>query len=144
MGFAVIRASDGAWGPTNPLGVANTNLTAALGCQGLTMRLWRVASGQAMPRHRHRHQTEVYLLLEGVGRMRIGEDVITVDPLSAIRVDPEDVRQVFNDTGADALWLIAGTPPEAFPLTPDDHADELAVLYPSGMALPPELGGSAS
>jgi len=50
------------------------------------------------------------------------------------------VRQVFNDTDVEALWLIAGTPPEAFPLTGEQHAATLQWLYPDGVAaLPPEL-----
>jgi hypothetical protein len=49
------------------------------------------------------------------------------------------VRQVFNDTDADALWLIVGTPPElANTLQMTDG--QLAELYPDGpRALPPEL-----
>jgi hypothetical protein len=46
---------------------------------------------------------------------------------------------VFNDTDADALWLVAGAPPEAantLEMTPE----LLAWMYPDGpKALPPEL-----
>jgi hypothetical protein len=49
------------------------------------------------------------------------------------------VRQVFNDTDADALWLVAGAPAEAantLEMTPE----QLAWMYPDGpKALPPEL-----
>jgi hypothetical protein len=49
------------------------------------------------------------------------------------------VRQVFNDTEADALWMVLGAPPEAantLVMTPE----QLAQLYPDGpQALPPEL-----
>jgi uncharacterized cupin superfamily protein len=142
MAFAVISRAHQVWRATNPLGVLNTNLTAALGYRDVGIRIWRVAPGQAIPRHRHRHQTEIYVLLEGRGRMRIGDAVLSVDPLSAVRVDPDDVRQVFNDTDADALWLIAGAPPESFPLSAEAHTAELAHLYPDGVtALPPELAG---
>ena len=56
-------------------------------------------------------------------------------------VAPDTVRQVFNDTAEDALWLVVGAPPEAantLEMTPE----RLARLYPDGpKALPPELGG---
>jgi hypothetical protein len=49
------------------------------------------------------------------------------------------VRQVFNDTDRDALWLVAGAPPEGantLEMTPE----RVAALYPDGpKALPPEL-----
>ncbi len=78
-------------------------------------------------------------MLEGTGRMRVGEELLTLAPLSAVLVEADDVRQVFNDTDADALWLVAGAPPEAantLAMTPE----QLARLYPDGpKALPPEL-----
>jgi quercetin dioxygenase-like cupin family protein len=122
------------------LGVVNTNLTSQLGFDDLALRLWRVSAGQAIPRHRHRFQTEIYVLLEGTGRLRVDDTLLSVEPLTSVLVEPESVRQVFNDTSGDALWLIGGVPPEAFPLTGDQHAAERDRLYPDGVeALPPEL-----
>lgn len=82
------------------------------------------------------------MLLEGTGRMRAGEDLLTVtEPLSAVLVEAETVRQLFNDTAADALWLVVGAPPEAAN-TLEMTAEQLAELYPDGpRALPPELEG---
>jgi len=140
MGFRILRAADQDWGVTNPLGAVNANLTRQLGCDDLTLRLWRVAPGQAIPRHRHQFQTEVYVLLAGKGRLRVDGTLLSLEPMSAVLVEPESVRQVFNDTEVDALWLIAGVPPETFPLTTDEHAAERDRLYPDGVeALPPEL-----
>jgi hypothetical protein len=79
--------------------------------------------------------------LEGTGRVRIGDDVLTLEPLSALLVEPRTVRQVFNDTDADALWLVCGAPPE--PASTLEMSEEtLADLYPEGLtARPPELAG---
>lgn len=54
-------------------------------------------------------------------------------------VGPETVRQPFNDTGEDQLWLVVGAPPE--PANTLEMTDaELAWRYPDGpRALPPEL-----
>jgi quercetin dioxygenase-like cupin family protein len=140
MGFRILRAADQHWSVTNPLGVVNANLTRQLGFDDLTLRLWRVAPGQAIPRHRHQFQTEIYVLLAGAGRLRVDETLLTLAPMSSVLVEPRSVRQVFNDTDVDALWLIAGVPPEMFPLTAADHAAERDRLYPDGIgALPPEL-----
>ena len=49
------------------------------------------------------------------------------------------MRQPFNDSDTDALWLVVGAPPE--PANTLEMTDELlARLYPDGpKALPPEL-----
>jgi uncharacterized cupin superfamily protein len=123
------------------MGVLNTDLAAQLGAETLGARLWRLRPGQASTRHRHRATTELYVVLEGTGRLRVGEDLLTLAPLSAVLVEPETVRQPFNDTDADQLWLVVGAPQEAAnTLAMTD--DELRELYPDGpRALPPELGG---
>ena len=96
-------------------------------------------SGQASTRHRHRAEEELYVVLEGTGRIRVDGDLLTLAPLSALRVDPGTVRQVFNDTEADALWLVVGAPPEPAN-TLEMTEEQLAQLYPDGpKALPPEL-----
>ena len=69
------------------------------------------------------------------------DEVLTLRPMSALLVEPEHVRQLFNDTGTDCLWLVVGAPPElANTLEMSDQ--QLAAMYPDGpKALPPELGG---
>jgi uncharacterized cupin superfamily protein len=139
MSYSVLPAGEAFWRPSNQMGVLNTDLAKQLGADDLGARLWRLRPGQASTRHRHLTQTELYVVLEGEGRMRIGGDLLTLPRLSAVLVPPTDVRQVFNDTDADVLWLVAGAPAEAantLEMTPE----QLAQLYPDGpKALPPEL-----
>lgn len=139
MSYRALPAADAFWRPSNQLGVMNTDLAKQLGAGTLGARLWRLAPGQFSTRHRHRNQDELYVLLEGRGRIRIDDDVLTLEPLSALYVEADTVRQVFNDTDADALWLVAGAPPEnanTLEMTPE----QLAFMYPDGpKAPPPEL-----
>jgi len=121
------------------MGVLNTDLARQLGARELGARLWRLAPGQASTRHRHRRTEELYVLLEGTGRMRVGSEVLTLAPLSAVVVSPRTVRQLFNDTDSDQLWLVVGAPTEPAN-TLEMSPEELADLYPDGpRALPPEL-----
>jgi uncharacterized cupin superfamily protein len=140
MAYRVLPAADAFWRPSNQMGVLNTDLASQLGAAKLAARLWRLKPGQASTRHRHLAQEELYVLLEGRGRIRVGDDLLTLEPLSALYVEADTLRQVFNDTAADALWLVAGAPPEqasTLEMTPE----QLARLYPDGpRALPPELG----
>jgi quercetin dioxygenase-like cupin family protein len=139
MGYRVLEAADAFWRPSNQMGVLNTDLAKQLEASELGARLWRLAPGQASTRHRHKGETELYVVLEGTGRIRVDGDLLTLAPLSALLVEPRTVRQVFNDTEADALWLVVGAPPEpanTLEMTPETLAD----MYPDGpKALPPEL-----
>ena len=144
MPARVLHAADAHWRPSNQMGVLNTDLGKQLQAAPLAARFWRLAPGQASTRHRHTTQTELYVVVEGTGRMRIGAadaQALTLAPQSCVLVEPDTVRQVFNDTEADALWLVVGTPPE-LANTLAMTAEQLAQLYPDGpRALPPELAG---
>jgi uncharacterized cupin superfamily protein len=139
MAYRVLRAADAFWRPSNQMKVENTDLGKQLGAKKLGSRLWRVAPGQASTKHRHLLTEELYVLLEGEGRMRLGEEVLALTPLDALLVEPETVRQLFNDTEADQLWLVFGAPPEAAN-TLEMSEETIRALYPDGpKALPPEL-----
>lgn len=139
MAFSVLPAADAFWRPSNQMGVLNTDLAKQLGAATLGARLWRLEPGQASTRHRHRAQHELYVVLEGTGRVRVDDQLLTLAPLSALLVEPGTVRQLFNDTESEVLWLVVGAPAEAantLEMTPE----LLAELYPDGpQALPPEL-----
>lgn len=120
--------------------VFNTDLAKQLEATTLGARLWRLEPGQASTKHRHPDQEELYVLLEGTGRVRIGNDVLTLEPRATLVIDPDDVRQLFNDTEADQLWLVVGAPPEAVTSTLEMSEELLEFMYPDGpQALPPEL-----
>ena len=141
MGHRVLHASDAYWRPSNQMGVLNTDLARQLDASNVGARLWRLDPGQASTRHRHPTTEELYVVVEGTGRMRVGDDLLTLERLSAVVVDPESVRQVFNDTDAEQLWLVVGAPVEAAN-TLEMTEGELRERYPDGpRALPPELGG---
>jgi quercetin dioxygenase-like cupin family protein len=139
MPSRVLHAADLFWRPSNQMGVLNTDLGKQLETDALGARLWRLKPGQASTRHRHVEQTELYVVLEGTGRVRIEDELFTLAPLSAALVEPRTVRQLFNDTDHDVLWLVCGAPAEpanTLQMSPEVLAD----LYPDGpKALPPEL-----
>jgi uncharacterized cupin superfamily protein len=139
MSYRVLAADDAFWRPSNQMAVLNTDLAKQLHASTLGARLWRLRPGQASTRHRHRRTNELYMLLEGTGRIRIDGELHTLEPLSSVLIEPTDIRQLFNDTDADQLWLVVGAPPEpanTLEMTPED----LEWLYPDGpKALPAEL-----
>jgi len=142
MSYRVLKSGDAFWRPSKQMKVENTDLAKQLEAETLGARLWRLHPGQASTKHRHRDQHELYVVVEGTGRARVDDELLTLEPLSALLVEPEHFRQLFNDTDADALWLVVGAPPEGAN-TLEMTEEQLAFLYsPEGpKALPPELGG---
>jgi len=141
VSYRLLRAADAFWRPSNQMRVENTDLGKQLGASALGSRLWRLAPGQASTKHRHFEQEELYVLLEGTGRVRIdAEEPLTLGPLDTLLVEPSSVRQLFNDTEADQLWLVVGAPAEAITSTLEMSEEQLRGMYPDGpQALPPEL-----
>jgi uncharacterized cupin superfamily protein len=142
MTYRVLHSRDAHWRPSNQMKVENTDLAKQLEAETLGARFWRLQPGQASTKHRHFEMHELYVLIEGEGRVRVDDEVITLRPHSALLVEPENVRQLFNDTATDCLWLVVGAPRESVSSTLEMNEEQLAAMYPEGpRALPAELGG---
>jgi uncharacterized cupin superfamily protein len=141
LGYRLLRSGDAHWRRSNLRSVLNTDLARQLDAGTMGARLWRIEPGQASTRHRHRETSELYLLLEGHGRLRVDGELLELEPLDTVLVEPGSLRQPFNDTDADQLWLVVGAPAEhASSLEMDEQT--LTFTYPDGPgAMPPELGG---
>jgi uncharacterized cupin superfamily protein len=140
--FRVLKADDAFWRRSNQMQTPNTDLAKQLEASALGARMWRLEPGKASTKHRHFAQEELYVLLEGTGRVRIDDEVLTLRPFDSLLVEADTVRQLFNDTDADQLWLVVGAPPENITSTLDMSEEQLRHMYPDGpKALPPELGG---
>jgi quercetin dioxygenase-like cupin family protein len=142
MAYRVLHSGDAFWRPSNQMKVENTDLAKQLEAETLGARFWRLRPGQASTKHKHFGMHELYVALEGTGRVRVDDELLTLEPLSALLVEPEHVRQLFNDTDEDALWLVVGAPREGVSSTLEMTEEQLTAMYPDGpKALPPELGG---
>jgi mannose-6-phosphate isomerase-like protein (cupin superfamily) len=139
MGYTVLTAEQSFWRPSNQMSVMNTDVAKQLRTDLFGARFWHLMPGQASTRHRHLGQHELYVVVEGSGRIRIDGELLTLSRYSTVLVEPDSLRQVFNDTAAPALWFVVGVPKEAgntLEMTPE----LLQRLYPDGpKALPPEL-----
>jgi mannose-6-phosphate isomerase-like protein (cupin superfamily) len=71
----------------------------------------RVAPNERAPfGHRHREQEEVYVFIEGSGRIKLDDDIIDVGELDAVRIGPGVMRCV--EGGPEGIGYIAfGAPP---------------------------------
>jgi mannose-6-phosphate isomerase-like protein (cupin superfamily) len=137
--FFVIKPDELHWRPSNMMKIPNADFLERTKSEILGARLWRFPPKSANTLHRHPKMEEFYFVIEGVGRMRIGDQTITVPKHGGVLVGPELVRQVFNDTDDEVLWLIVGAPERE--VEPGQEMDR-KLLYPSDPTqLPPELSG---
>jgi mannose-6-phosphate isomerase-like protein (cupin superfamily) len=142
QGYTVIKPDDLHWRPSNLMKIPNADFLARTGSENLSARLWRYPPESAGTLHKHIRQEEFYFVLEGTGRMRVGDETLTVPRYGGVLVGPDQLRQVFNDTDAEVLWLIVGAPEELELLPTAKTKPDLSVIYPvDPKQLPKELAG---
>jgi uncharacterized cupin superfamily protein len=140
--YHLILPDDLAWRPSNLMRIPNADFLERTGSEHLGARLWRLPPGSANTRHRHIRSEEFYFVLEGTGRLRVGEIPLTVPKYGGVWVKPDVLRQVFNDTESEVLWLIIGGPEEREFLQGSQSPIDLSLFYPQDPTqLPPELAG---
>jgi mannose-6-phosphate isomerase-like protein (cupin superfamily) len=142
QGYRLIKPEDLAWRPANLMKIPNADILERTGTENLAARLWRYPPKSAGTLHKHIRQEEFYFVLEGTGRMRVGDETLTVVRHGGVLVGPDQLRQVFNDTEAEALWLIVGAPEETELLPNAPTKPDLSLIYPADPTqLPRELAG---
>ena len=140
-GYFLIKPEDLTWRPSNLMQIPNADFLERTGSEILGARLWRLPPGSANTLHKHIKQEEFYFVLEGTGRIRVGGETLTVPKYGGLLVGPKHLRQVFNDTDAEVLWLIIGAPEQEMPA---GEPLDMKQIYPvDPKQLPKELDGVA-
>src|SRR3974390_567800 len=104
-GYQLIKPEDLFWRPSNLMKIPNADFLERTGSENLSARLWRLPPKSANTLHKHVRQEEFYFVLEGTGRMRIGDRTLTVPQYGGVLVGPEQLRQGVNTTEAAGRWL---------------------------------------
>jgi len=116
-GYFLIKPEDLHWRPSNRMKIPNADFLERTKSEILGAWLWRLPPNSANTLHKHIRAEEFYFVVAGVGRIRVGDETLTVPKHGGVLVGPSQLRQVFNDTESDALWLIIGAPEELELLT---------------------------
>jgi len=78
----------------------------ALGGETLGLSLFTLAPNFRMPfGHKHEDQEEVYVILRGSGRIKVGDEIVDVEPYDAIRIGTDTMRAV--EAGPEGVEYIA-------------------------------------
>jgi mannose-6-phosphate isomerase-like protein (cupin superfamily) len=141
-GYQLITPDDLHWRESNLMKIPNADFLERTGSENMGARLWRMPPQSANTLHKHIRAEEFYFVLEGTGRLRIGGETVTVPKYGGVLVGPDQLRQVFNDTDEEVLWLIIGAPEEMEFLKGSLSDMDLSLIYPEDPTqLPEELGG---
>ena len=82
--------------------------------EGFGVSYQRIAPNYRIPfAHRHKEQEEVYIIVNGGGRARLGDDLIELKQWDALRV-PNDTMRGF-EAGPDGMEVIAIGAPNTGP-----------------------------
>jgi len=142
QGYHLIKPEDLSWRVSNLMQIPNADFLERTGSENLSARLWRLPPMSASTLHKHVRQEEFYFVLEGVGRLRVGDETLTVSKYGSVLIGPDQIRQVFNDTDREVLWLIVGAPEELEFLPGAKTPPDLSLIYPTDpKQLPSELSG---
>ncbi len=142
QGYHLITPDDLHWRPSNLMKISNADFLERTGSENIGARLWRLPPKSANTLHKHIRAEEFYFVLEGTGRVRVGDETLTVPRYGGVLVGPDQLRQVFNDTDAEVLWLIIGAPEELEFLQGSKSQMDLSRIYPvDPTQLPKELAG---
>lgn len=137
-GYHLITPGDLTWRPSNLMRIPNADFLERTGSELFGARLWRLPPKSANTLHKHVLAEEFYFVLEGEGRIRIGDETLTIPQYGGVLVGPALLRQVFNDSDSEVLWLIVGAPDKEF----ESGKVDLTQHYPvDPTQLPPELQG---
>ena len=141
-GYFLITPDDLHWRPSNLMKIPNADFLERTNSENLGARLWWFSPKSANTLHKHIRAEEFYFVLEGVGRMRVGDETLTVPKYGGVAVGPDQLRQVFNDTDAEVLWLIVAAPEETEFLPGAKTKPDMSLIYPvDPQQLPKELAG---
>jgi len=76
-----------------------------LGAEQTGMNYLRIKPNQREPfAHRHKEAEEVYVVLEGSGRVKLDDELVELAPLDAVRVSPGVTRSM--EAGPDGLSVL--------------------------------------
>jgi mannose-6-phosphate isomerase-like protein (cupin superfamily) len=82
-----------------------------LGCEHCGVTFARYSPGFNIPGHTHHRQEEIYLLVSGRAQALVGDnELVDLEPWTAIRVPPETPRALRAVGDEDAIFVKIGAP----------------------------------
>jgi len=109
-GFAVVDPEDVPTEPFNTCNVSHRKLTERLGCTETRLNQVVLEPGEVTTPHAHDGQEEVFVALTE-GHIAIEGEVHEVPAGGVVRVAPDVVRNLLNESDRRQVWIALGAPP---------------------------------
>ena len=103
QGYHVIKPEDLHWRPSNLMKIPNADYLERTGSENLSARLWRLSPKSANTLHKHIRQEEFYFVLEGTGRLRVGDETLTVPRYGRVFVGHNGAQSYYSARGVPRL-----------------------------------------
>jgi len=89
--------------------------------QGLGMGMVTLPPGRTSSTHSHETEQEVWYVISGRGRVRVGDEEAEIRPDTVVVAPPEVEHQLINDGEEDlrAIWIFTPAGPEVNYLPPE-------------------------
>jgi mannose-6-phosphate isomerase-like protein (cupin superfamily) len=88
-GYFLITPDHLHWRPSNIMKIPNADFLERTKSENLSARLWRLPPNSASTLHKHIRAEEFYFVLEGMGRIRVGDATLTVPKYGGVLVGPD-------------------------------------------------------
>jgi len=92
QGYHLITPGDLHWRPSNLMRIPNADYLERTGSENLGARLWRLPPRSANALHKRTRAEEFYFVLEGTGRLRVGDETLTVPRYGGVLAGPDQLR----------------------------------------------------
>lgn len=73
----------------------------------------RQPPGKRFARHYHEDMQEVFVILEGTAQLKVGEKTVVLRRGDAVRIDPHEIHEMWNDGTEDVEYVVIGITSEA-------------------------------
>ena len=67
----------------------------------LSIGFFRLEPGQSGPKHLHKNEVEIYIIITGKGIVLLGEEEVELHPGTVVYVPPQAQHQTFNTGSSD-------------------------------------------
>ena len=108
--FAIVHYTDRETEPFNESAVEHAKLTAPLGATEMRVNAVSLDPGEVLDPHAHERQEEIYVAVTD-GQVEIEGTVHDVPTGGVVRLGPDPVRGLCNDTDETHVWILFGAPP---------------------------------
>lgn len=108
--FSIVHYTDLETEPFTESSIEHWKLTEPLGATEMRVNAVELDPGQALDPHAHERQEEIYVAVTD-GQIDVEGEIHEVPEGGVVRIGPDPIRGLCNDTDETHVWILFGAPP---------------------------------